>query len=38
MAWLISDREDVTTMEYFLQAVKERSPNVPIHVAMTDDG
>ena len=38
VAWLVTDKEDVTTMECFLQAVKSRSPTVPIHVAMTDDG
>lgn len=25
-------------MEHFLQAVKSRSPTIPIHAAMTDDG
>lgn len=38
VTWLISDREDAAIMECFLQAVKSKSPNVAIHVAITDDG
>ena len=38
VAWLISDKEDSTSLECFLQAVKVKSPSTEVTTALTDDG
>ena len=38
MAWLISNRDDETTMTQFFNQVKQRCPHAMIHSLMTDDG
>lgn len=38
IAWCISDREDATVVEAFLQAVKDRAKACRLRVVMTDDG
>lgn len=38
VAWLISNREDETTLTLFFNKIKQRCPHAVIHSLMTDDG
>ena len=38
VAWLISNKEDETTLEMFFKVIRERCPEAKVTTLMSDDG
>ena len=38
MAWCICSQETTEVVKLLFQAIKEHSPDVQVHILMTDDG